>query len=407
MPDVSSARDRAEHLVCVTTSAELGGAETSLLTLLTALRRIVPRWTITIIAPDDGPLLDRCREAGLRGVVVRYPQAVATLGESNGAHAGRFASALRLSRAVVSMGPYLRRLRNELTQLRATVVHSNGIKAHVATAYAGGKSARLVWHVHEYVGTRKLTTRLLRELANRPAAVVVNSDSVGRDVEHVLGRARHIRRIHNAVDLSIFCPSGDALDLAGMSGLTPDTGLVRIGLVATFGRWKGHDVFLDALAQLSTDLPVRGYVIGGPVYQTSGSQRTLEELRTYAAQRGLEGRAGFTGHIANVPGAMRALDIVVHASTCPEPFGMVIAEGMATGRAVVAVRNGGAQELFEEGIDALGHEMGDACDLAHQLRRLVTDPALRRSLSESARLAAERRFSPERMAREFLQVYNG
>jgi glycosyltransferase involved in cell wall biosynthesis len=116
---------------------------------------------------------------------------------------------------------------------------------------------------------------------------------------------------------------------------------------------------------------------------------------------------GFTGHIANVPAAMRALDVVVHASTCPEPFGMVIAEGMATGRAVVAVRNGGAQELFEEEVDALGHEMGNANDLARQLRRLATDPVLRRSLSESARLAGERRFSPERMATEFLQVYTG
>ena len=407
MSDASSVQDRAEHLVCVTTSAELGGAETSLLTLLHALRRVVPRWKITIIAPEKGPFLDRCRDAGFGVLVIPYPQAVATLGEPNGANAGRLANAWNMSRAAVSMWPYLQRLRNELTELRVTIVHSNGIKAHVATALTTDKRARLVWHVHEYVGTRKVTTRLLRELAGRPAAVVVNSESVRRDVENVLGSRRQIRRIHNAVDLSVFSPSGDALNLAEMSGLTADAGLVRIGLVATFGRWKGHDVFLDALALLSTDLPVRGYVIGGPVYQTAGSQRTLEELRTYAVARGLQGRVGFTGHIADVAAAMRALDVVVHASTCPEPFGMVIAEGMATGRAVVAVRNGGAQELFEEGVDALGHEMGNASDLARQLRRLITDPVLRRTLGASARLAAERRFSPERMAAEFLQVYNG
>lgn len=407
MSDVSSVQDSVERLVCVTTSAELGGAETSLLTLLRALRRIVPRWTITIIAPDQGPFLDRCRDEGFGVRVIPYPQAVATLGEPNGANSGRLANAWNLSRAAVSMWPYLQRLRNELKELCATIVHSNGIKAHVATAFTTDKRARLVWHVHEYVGARKVTTWLLRELSSGPAAVVVNSDSVRQDVENALGRQRQIRRIHNAVDLSLFSPSGDALDLAELSGLTSDAGLVRIGLVATFGRWKGHDVFLDALAQLATDLPVRGYVIGGPVYQTAGSQRTLEELRTYAAQRGLEGRVGFTGHIANVPAAMRALDVVVHASTCPEPFGMVIAEGMATGRAVAAVRNGGAQEIFEEEVDALGHEMGNARDMARQLRRLVTDPILRRSLSESARLAAERRFSPERMATEFLQVYTG
>ena len=58
---------------------------------------------------------------------------------------------------------------------------------------------------------------------------------------------------------------------------------------------------------------------------------------------------GFTGHVADVPAALRSLDIVVHASTAPEPFGMVIAEGMASRRAVVAARGGGAAELFEDG----------------------------------------------------------
>jgi glycosyltransferase involved in cell wall biosynthesis len=106
-----------------------------------------------------------------------------------------------------------------------------------------------------------------------------------------------------------------------------------------------------------------------------------------------------------VPAALRALDVVVHASTNPEPFGMVIAEGMASGRAVVAARAGGALELFEDGVDALGHEMGSADDLARQLTRLIDDPRLRESLGRAARESAVRRFSAERMAAEFRQVY--
>ena len=43
--------------------------------------------------------------------------------------------------------------------------------------------------------------------------------------------------------------------------------------------------------------------------------------------RGLSDIVGFTGHADDVPAALRSLDIVVHASTAPEPFGMVIAEG--------------------------------------------------------------------------------
>jgi len=84
---------------------------------------------------------------------------------------------------------------------------------------------------------------------------------------------------------------------------------------------------------------------------------------------------------------------------------MVIAEAMAAGKAVVAVRAGGSGELFEDGVDALGHHMADAEDLARQLSRLVEDVALREALGVAARRTAERRFSAGRMAVEFRQVY--
>lgn len=407
-----SGKGASHRLVCVTTSGALGGAETSLLTLLGALRAIEPAWRVTVVAPAEGPLLDRCRASGLGAVAVPYPAAMAAIGESGaGGVAGRKVSrtrvALQLASTAAVLWPYLRRLRNELRRQDATIVHSNGVKAHVAASLTLPRGARLVWHLHEYVRSRPSTARLLRRLSRRPAIIVANSDSVAADVRAAFGEARPVRRVHNAVDVELFRPDGPAIDLAAAAGLPDDTGLVRIGLVATFGRWKGHEVFLEAIARVASEERVRAYIIGGPVYQTAGSQCSLEELETRAAKLGLRGMVGFTGHLTDVPAALRALDIVVHASTHPEPFGMVIAEAMASGRAVVAVRAGGASELFDDGVDALGHRMGDAEDLARQLRRLLRDRAFRESLGTAARASAERRFSAARMAAEFRQVYVG
>ena len=64
----------------------------------------------------------------------------------------------------------------------------------------------------------------------------------------------------------------------------------------------------------------------------------------------------------------RALDVVVHASTKPEPFGRVIVEAMSCGRAVVVAKDGGAAELFEDGVSALASPPGDASALAGVLR---------------------------------------
>jgi glycosyltransferase involved in cell wall biosynthesis len=152
---------------------------------------------------------------------------------------------------------------------------------------------------------------------------------------------------------------------------------------------------------------VRGYVVGGPVYQTPGSQWTLDELRQIAASLGVADEIRFTGHLADIPSVLRALDVLVHASTAPEPFGMAIAEGMACGRAVIAARSGGASELLEERLDALGHEPGNAVQLADALDELVSDGALRARLGDAARAAACRKFGADRMAAEFAKVYFG
>ena len=52
-----------------------------------------------------------------------------------------------------------------------------------------------------------------------------------------------------------------------------------VGLVATFAVWKGHEVFLDAVARIPADAPARFYVVGGPIYRTAGSQVAIIQGR--------------------------------------------------------------------------------------------------------------------------------
>jgi glycosyltransferase involved in cell wall biosynthesis len=396
------------RLVCLTTSSAFGGAETSLLTMLAALRRLEPAWEVTVITPSQGPVLDRCRTLGITAMAVPYPAALAALGES-GAESQRFSRirfVTRILRATLVLPRYVSTLRRVIRDRRATVIHSNGLKAHICGALAKQSGTRLVWQLHDYVRTRPFTAALLRRLVARADAVVTNSDSVLKDAAAAFGSSSRLRRAYNAVDLSMFRPDGPSANLATLSGLPPDSGCVRIGLVAVYARWKGHDVFIDAIAQLPERDRIRAYIIGAAVYETTGSQWSLPELQARVAARGLSNVIGFTGHIDNVAAAMRSLDVVVHASTQPEPFGMVIAEGMASGRTVVAVRDGGAAELFEDGINGVAYS-GDAQELANRLRELIADPSRRARLGVVARAAACERFSPERMARELRQVYLG
>jgi glycosyltransferase involved in cell wall biosynthesis len=170
-------------------------------------------------------------------------------------------------------------------------------------------------------------------------------------------------------------------------------------------RWKGHETFLKALSILPRDARVRGYVIGGSIYQTRGSQFGASELRECAARLGLEGRVGFTGFVEDSASAIRALDVLVHASTEPEPFGLAIVEGMACGRSVVASSAGGAAEILKDSEAALSHAPGDAANLSAQIGRLARSAELRTQLGRAGRLLAEERFDRARLAAELINVY--
>lgn len=395
------------RIAFLSVSAEMGGSEVSLLELVRGLRRLAPEVEPVVIVPRQGPLAARIAEAGGAVRVLAMPAALASFGEwsMRGPSAiARHSGALL--NAVGALGPYRRALNALLEEIDPDVIHTNGFKLHVIASRAARPGVPIVWHVHEYLGHRPLSRRLLRHHASRPAAVVANSRSVADDVRAVLGAGAPISTVFNAVDLEEFAPDGDVADLDARSGLPPaGPGTIRIGLIATFARWKGHELFLRAIQQLESHAALRAYVIGGPVYDTAGSQFTVEELRALAGTLGISERVGFTGFVERPAIAMRALDIIVHASTEPEPFGLVIAEGLACGRTVVVSAAGGAAELVEDDVDALTFCPGDAGALAVVLARCTRDAALRARLGAAGRQSAIARFHPDAFAGEFLKLY--
>ena len=244
----------------------------------------------------------------------------------------------------------------------------------------------------------------LRKVSSRCALLIAVSNSIALDARKALPRTLPLEVVYNVVDVDVFTPEGRTLDLDQLAGLPPSSpGTTSIGLVATFAYWKGHDVFLSAAASLAG--PYRFYVVGGPVYATPESQHTLEELHAKARELDVLDRLGFTGFIEEVPAAMRALDIVVHASTEPEPFGLVIVQAMACRRAVIVSAAGGACELIEPESNALAYPPGDSAALAQAIQRLAASPALRMRLARAGLTKVRRHFSRQRMVETIPPIY--
>ena len=128
------------------------------------------------------------------------------------------------------------------------------------------------------------------------------------------------------------------------------------------------------------------------------------ELREKARALGIGDRVDFRGFREDVWAELAGMDVVVHASITPEPFGQVIVEAMLAGVPVIASVGGGPGELLTNDVDGLLYPAGDVDALVEALQRLRGDASLRSRLSANARIRAQR-FSPQAEASNVMSLY--
>lgn len=212
--------------------------------------------------------------------------------------------------------------------------------------------------------------------------------------------AQRISVVHDALDLDEFSPQ-DADSLAGEFGLTTDT--PTFGLFGRIVAWKGVLEFVEAAALVLRRHPAaRAFIVGsappdGADYSDAVSRRI--------AELGLEGRVLMTGYRPDVAQLMSLMDIVVHASTRAEPFGMVVIEGMAQSRPVVATAAGGPLDIVVDGETGLLAVPGDSAALAAAITALLDDPARRAEMGRKGRERVEHHFSNVTAARRVERIY--
>jgi glycosyltransferase involved in cell wall biosynthesis len=160
------------------------------------------------------------------------------------------------------------------------------------------------------------------------------------------------------------------------------TGAVNLLTVATLTPRKGHLVLAAALASLA-DLDWRWRCIGS----TERDPATTAALRELIAAHRLSDRVDIAGEWPpdRLAAAYRAADCFVLPSF-HEGYGMAFAEALAHGLPVVACRAGAVPDLVPESAGILVLP-GDAAALAVALRRVIADPARRRSLAAGAAVA--------------------
>lgn len=380
---------RPLRVVFVDHCARLSGAELALVRLLPALPEVEAR----VVLAEDGDLVRRLRASDV--TVDILPLAEPFRGLPRHQVGWRVLTPFDFwawAVYVVGLTRWLRRVRPDL-------VHTTSLKA----ALYGGVAARLarlplVWHVHDRVAPEYLPTPAIHlvRAAGRwlPHAIVANSHSTLA----TLGPASRLRP--NQRRTVIGCPVPPGRPLGEHAGL-------RIGMVGRLAYWKGQHVFLEALAKAfpngmgDEDGRWEAVVVGAPLF---GEEAYETELRRLSWQLGLNDHVRFLGFRERIGDELAMMDVLVHASVIPEPFGQVVVEGMAAGLPVVAADSGGPAEVIDHDVSGLLYPAGDSSALAVALRTLVRDPDRRVRLGRAARERSEA-FAPPVIASQLMELY--
>ncbi|MDL1979311.1 MAG: glycosyltransferase, partial [Deltaproteobacteria bacterium] len=153
-----------------------------------------------------------------------------------------------------------------------------------------------------------------------------------------------------------------------------------------FGRiieWKGIKEFILSADYVFKEVSdAKAFIVGDSSDDDRGYYDSMIAL---VRNLGLDDKIVFTGFREDVPALMNMMEVVVHASIQPEPFGMVLIEGMAMGKPVVATKAGGPLDIVDNGESGFLADIGDYMEMGKKITMLLKNPALSKNMGNKAK----------------------
>lgn len=310
---------------------------------------------------------------------------------------------------------YLQALKTSFGVVRALkdahvdILQTNTVRAHtVGSLAAKFLGLPLVWVMHDCT----FPPDILKKLISYPTKIVCVSEYVRDYVLEHGGVEASIKTVivPNGIILEEVAHTPTLRPLQDIQG-TPFTFLPHqryVGIIGRIDTWKGQDVFLEAIDVLNRDYPQHQkvqYLIIGEVTETSEKRVAFyKKLREMVERRNLT-NVHFLGR-QDIQQVLPRLDILVHASTEPEPFGRTIIEAWAYGVPVVATKLGAPAQFVQYGKTGLLVEPKEPKDLAQKISLLLEDQHLCETLRMNGKKEVRANYELSRIIDKFTEIWS-
>ena len=171
-----------------------------------------------------------------------------------------------------------------------------------------------------------------------------------------------------------------------------------IAVVARLDPEKDVELVIQAAAEVKKTHPDAKFAIAG-----DGCERG--RLEALAKDCGVMDTVRFLGDITSVPALLRHCAVGVLTPKANEGLSNTILEYMAAGLPVVATDCGGNRELVKDGETGRLIPVGDMDRLAASIRDLLDNPDQASAFGRRARTVVEDRHRPEKVVRQFAELY--
>jgi glycosyltransferase involved in cell wall biosynthesis len=379
-------------------------------------KRVARQHDVVVFAPHaPGQAAEEISRAGPR--IRRIPWALRRLHKAMDLGTGALNLATPYFASNAFFREYALSVAHWLKRERPDIIHVQNCTQFLPVFHRAAPNARLFLHVHdEFLSL--LPQKVIRPRLENISAVVTCSNFVTQRLQMRLPfLAGRIHTVGNGVDTSYFESSERPTELGKfrilyVGRVSPEKGVHM--LAAAFSRLAADDegVELDVVGPagllpfsqirlLSGDPQVAALE---PFYGTGFWSRLDKQLlhahssyaRTIEASvpEPLRDRIHFRGQLSRgtLRSAYQRAHVLAMPSVCMEPFGLPLAEAMASGLPCVASRTGGIPDTLVDKVTGLLVERGDVTALTEALRRLASDNGAREQMGREARRRAEEVF---------------
>jgi glycosyltransferase involved in cell wall biosynthesis len=392
------------------TDGTIGGSHYSLLFLIEGLNR--EKYKPVVVFYQAHSLIDRYEKAGCKIIIMKksiplnimqlYPQ-IKMLGNKKIEKQVIVAPLLMLQKTVNYFKSFIYQAYKCWTVLKREeidIVHlNNTVKSPQEWILAALlRRKKIIAHERGINNVFQIQTKYW---ARHLKAIICISDAVEKNLlSHGFERQK-LFRIYNGLSPSKFVVKRDVADVLKELNIRGSSPIV--GIVGNIKEWKGQEVVIKSMRNVRDKYPDIRCLIIGDVAERDVNYKC--RIYNIVKEEKLEDCVIFTGHRSDVPDIINCLDVLIHASIYPEPFGRTLLEGMALRKPIISTKIGAPLEIVADGETGILVEPGNAHELANAIIKILSDKSMAIRMGENGYKRMLEKFSLDRNVYKTQNIY--